>query len=347
MSDFEIASWLRPNILSLEPYSSARDEFSGDALVYLDANENPYENGLNRYPDPGNTELREKISAWLRLDPEMVFLGNGSDEAIDLLFRASCNAVSDRVMAISPSYGMYAVCAAVQGVEMDKVLLNDDFSLSADRIICAIRSAHKLIFLCSPNNPTGNLLDREEIIKILDVFNGVVVIDEAYIDFSDSSGLIDLIGHYENLVILRTFSKAWALAGVRCGMAIANPEIISVLMKIKYPYNLNCLSQKRVLDALKNLHEVMEQRDHVVYERKRVFKELKSIAGIRKVFDSEANFLLVKVDRPDQVYNQLLTKGLVIRNRSNQDLCAGCLRITIGTPEENRLLIESIKTILL
>lgn len=346
MSDFEVTRWLRPNIRGLEPYSSARDEFSGEALVYLDANENPYENGLNRYPDPRHTELRKRISAWLGLDPKMLFLGNGSDEAIDLLFRASCNAGTDRAMAISPSYGMYAVCAAIQGVEFDKVLLNDDFSLSADRLIRAIRPVHKLIFLCSPNNPTGNLLDREEIIKILEVFSGVVVVDEAYIDFSDSSGLIDLIDQYPNLVILRTFSKAWGLAGVRCGMAIGNPEIISVLMKIKYPYNLNSLTQKRVLDALNKSSGIPEQLDVIRDERERLFEGIESILGIREIFVSEANFILVKVDHPKQVYNQLLNKGLVVRNRSSQDLCAGCLRITVGTPEENQLLIESIKTIL-
>ncbi len=346
MSDFRITRWLRPNILNLEPYSSARDEFSGEALVYLDANENPYESGLNRYPDPRHTELKGRISAWLGLDPEMLFLGNGSDEAIDLLFRASCNTGTDRVMAISPSYGMYAVCAAIQGVELDKILLNDDFSLSADRLIRAIRPVHKLIFLCSPNNPTGNLLDREEIIKILEVFSGVVVVDEAYIDFSDSSGLIDLIDLYPNLVILRTFSKAWGLAGVRCGMAISNPEIISVLMKIKYPYNLNSLTQKRVLDALNKSLGILEQCNFIRDERERLFESLESISRIRKIFVTEANFILIKVDHPEQVYNQLLNKGLVVRNRSSQDLCTGCLRITVGTPEENRLLIESIKTIL-
>ncbi len=346
MGNFNIQSWLRPNIRDLKPYSSARDEFSGEALVFLDANENPYENGLNRYPDPGHTVLRNTVSSLYKLDSRNFFFGNGSDEAIDLLIRASCTAEVDSVLSISPSYGMYGVCAAIQGVRLDKVLLNDDFSLSAEKILAVINKKHKLIFLCSPNNPTGNLLDQSEIEKILNAFEGVVVVDEAYIEFSNSNGLLELIAQYPNLVLLRTFSKAWGLAGVRCGMAIAQFDIIAVLMKIKYPYNLNTLTQKQVLETLGNRALIDQELSRILEGREYLMKSLNSMADIQKVYPSEANFILIKIERADIVYEKLIAEGIVVRIRNTQDLCQGCLRISVGTEKENQVLIAALKKIL-
>lgn len=346
MKSFEVDQWLRPNIKSLKPYSSARDEFSGEALVFLDANENCFDNGLNRYPDPKSSDLRARVSALLGIKSGNIFFGNGSDEAIDLIIRASCDSGKDAILAISPSYGMYEVCAAIQGVRIDKVLLEEDFSLSSAKLLKAVKQNHKIVFLCSPNNPTGNILEKEEVENVLQNFSGVVVVDEAYIDFSDSPGLVDLIDRYPNLILLRTFSKAWGLAGVRCGMAISNEEIVNVLMKIKYPYNLNTLTQNRVAEALDQAKILSVQLDSIIREREILIKSLRDIPTILNVYDSQANFVLIRVDDPDNVYQRLLDKGLVVRNRNKQDLCSGCLRITIGTVEENRRFIESLKEIL-
>lgn len=346
MNSFNWSSWIRPAIRNLRPYSSARDEFSGEALVFLDANENPYENGFNRYPDPRQMLLRNRISDLLKLPVDSIFLGNGSDEAIDLLFRAGCEARNDRALAITPSYGMYSVCADIQGVGLDKVPLNDDFSLSSERLLEAATDSHKLLFLCSPNNPSGNLLSTEEIEKLLKGFRGVVVVDEAYIDFSTSEGLMRLLPQYPNLILLRTFSKAWGLAGVRCGMALGHPDLIRILMQIKYPYNLNQLTQQAVMDRLNAVDLVYEQVQEIRREREILVSELEGITGILQVYPSDANFVLVRVAQANEVYNKLVDRGLIIRNRSNQDLCEGALRITIGTPEENKQLIREIKTIL-
>lgn len=343
---FKIEEWLRPSIASLKPYSSARDEYSGDAMTFLDANENPYETDLNRYPDPKQSQLKDSISKMLGIRSEQLFLGNGSDEAIDLLIRASCEAGRDRIIAISPSYGMYQVCADIQGIEVDKVLLNQDFSLSSERIIDKLCSEHKLIFLCSPNNPTGNLLGTDSVAQILDAFSGIVVVDEAYIDFSDSASFIDLIDKYPNLVVLRTFSKAWGLAGARCGMAIANEQVIKSLSNIKYPYNLNALTQLAVLKALSNQEEKDIQLSKIKKQRQALLKAVTNIAGVLKVFNSEANFVLVKVEDPITIYKELLSEGIVVRNRDGQDLCKGCLRLTVGTELENSRLIETLQKLL-
>ena len=275
-----------------------------------------------------------------------MFLGNGSDEAIDLLIRASCESGKDRIISITPSYGMYQVCADIQGVEVDRVLLNEDFSLPNERIIEAIRAEHKLIFLCSPNNPTGNLLERDAVEKVLNAFSGIVVVDEAYIDFSESYGFIDLLGKYSNLVLLRTFSKAWGLAGARCGMAIANERVVKSLANIKYPYNLNALTQLVVLKALSNQEEKNAQLSQIKKQRLELLNAMTKISGVLKVFKSEANFVLIKVEDPNKIYTELLRLGIVVRNRDGQDLCKGCLRLTVGTELENNRLIETLKKLL-
>ena len=343
---FSADNWVRENIRSLQSYSSARDEFEGTARIYLDANENPFGTELNRYPDQKQVEIKVLIGEELEIEPEQIFLGNGSDEAIDLLIRASCDPGKNRVISIAPSYGMYSVCSAIQGVDIDMVLLNEDFSLSADRVISLFRNNHKLLFLCSPNNPTGNLLDEDEIIKLVRAFNGVVVVDEAYIDFSDSQGLTGLLKKYRNLVLLRTFSKAWGLAGIRCGMALGHPEIIIYLSKIKYPYNLNVLTQRKIREVLNNPIYVYEMIGLIVKERKRMAGELQKIGGVLRVYPSEANFILIKLDEADYLYAELIKRGVVIRNRSSLELCSGCLRISIGTREENEFLLKDMQNIL-
>ncbi len=346
MRHLNLEYWLRPNILNMKPYSSARDEYSGADMIFLDANENPFETALNRYPDPKQGLLKEKISDLLGVHPEQLFIGNGSDEAIDLLIRASCQPSQDRVLSISPSYGMYQVCAEIQGVAFDKVLLNNDFSFNTDRIKTAIHPSHKLLFLCSPNNPTGNTISRADLVQILETFGGVVVVDEAYIDFSETAGFLELLSSFENLVLLRTFSKAWGLAGIRCGIALSNSKIISILSKIKYPYNLNTLTQKMVVEALGKPESYKNQVELIIQERELLVNELSLIDGILEVYPSQANFVLIKVKDAHQLYGLLLKEEIVVRNRSSQDLCEGCLRLTIGTPNENQKVLKTLQKLL-
>ncbi len=351
---FELDKLLRPNIRNLSPYSSARDEFKGEASVYLDANENSYGSPLklryNRYPDPMQMKVKEKLSKIKGIPAASIFLGNGSDEAIDLLFRAFCRPGKDQVLLPSPTYGMYQVSANINDIEIKIVSLLPDFQLNLDAIAQAIvplsvspDSCTKLIFLCSPNNPTGNSFFREDIEVILNNFEGIVVIDEAYINFSKQRSFISDLADYPNLVVLQTLSKAWGLAGLRLGMAFASEQIIRILSKVKAPYNVNQASQQLALEALENLNQVNEWIKEIVNQRELLVAELKRFARIEKIYPSDANFLLVKMKDPEMVYRHLVEGGIIVRNRSKVDLCEGCLRITIGTKSENEKLITVLK----
>lgn len=335
---------LRKNILNLKPYSSARDEFSGSASVFLDANENPYDTGYNRYPDPYQQEVKKRIAEIKGVQPNQIFLGNGSDEPIDLLFRAFCNPGIDNVVAIEPSYGMYTVSAGINDVEVKKVLLTENFKIESEKILAATTEKTKLIFLCSPNNPSGNLLEKGEMINILDNFGGLVVVDEAYIDFAPGASLLPDLKKYPNLVVLQTFSKAWGLAGIRLGMAFASPEIIAVLSKIKYPYNINALTQQRAMQSLKNIEQTEQWVKTIINEREKLAKELEQFNFVKKIYHSDANFLLVKMDGARDKFEYLMGEGVIVRDRSKVALCEDSLRITVGSPKENGELIEKLKT---
>ncbi|MDA3927733.1 MAG: histidinol-phosphate transaminase [Prolixibacteraceae bacterium] len=337
---------LRPNILNLMPYSSARDEFTGSASVFLDANENPFETGYNRYPDPYQKELKKKIGEVKGVKPELIFLGNGSDEPIDLLFRAFCNPGADNVIAIEPSYGMYTVSADINDVEVKKVLLTNDFHLEADKVLETANEKTKLIFLCSPNNPSGNLLDTAEILKIVSNFKGLVVLDEAYIDFAPGATLLHNLGNYPNLIILQTFSKAWGLAGIRLGMAFANREIIAVLNKIKYPYNINALTQQRAMESLVKEDEKNKWVETIISERIKLVKEIRQFPFVTKIYPSDANFILVKMNDAKGIFNFLMEEGVIVRDRSKVTLCEGSLRLTVGSEDENKILIEKLEALL-
>lgn len=340
---FDIQNLLRKNIRDLHPYSSARDEFQGAASVYLDANENPYDTGLNRYPDPLQMEVKSKIGRLKNVFPEQIFLGNGSDEAIDLLIRAFCEPGLDNIVAMKPTYGMYKVCADVNGVEYNEVLLGRDFNLLVDDMLDAANAWTKLIFICSPNNPTGNSLAEVDILQLLDRFEGIVVLDEAYIDFAEQKTLLSKLNDYPNLVILQTFSKAWGMAGIRLGMAFGSIEIIKVLNNIKYPYNVNVLTRDKALAKLDSPKKVEEQIKEIIEERFKLVAELEKLAYVTKIYPSDANFVLVQVKDAKAVYNYLLKHEIIVRDRSKVALCEGCLRITIGTEEENKNLIEKLK----
>lgn len=339
----DITSLVRNNIRELKPYSCARNEFTGEASVYLDANENPMNAPYNRYPDPLQGELKGKIAKIKGVRPSQIMLGVGSDEPIDLLIRIFCEPRIDNIVAIDPTYGMYQVCADINDVAYRKVLLNEDFSLNADRVFAATDAHTKLIFLCSPNNPTGNSLDREEIRKIVSGFKGIVIVDEAYIDFSSEASWLTELDTYLNLVVLQTFSKAWGLASVRCGMAFASEEIIGYLNNVKYPYNLNLLTQEFVSEQLDFESRKTEWVEMLLEQRTFLQEQLEGISWIEKIYPSDANFLLVKVPDANQLYNQLVDKGIIIRNRNKISLCLGCLRITVGTQAENNILINELK----
>ena len=337
-----IEKLVRENIRQLQPYSCARDEYKGEASVYLDANENPYNTPFNRYPDPLQWEVKEQISKVKSIPAENIFLGNGSDEPIDLLFRAFCEPRTDNVVAIEPTYGMYKVSASINDVEYRKVLLDDNFKLSADKLLSATNLYTKIIWLCSPNNPTGNSLNRVEIIKILNAFEGIVVLDEAYIDFASEKSFSEQLYSYPNLVILQTFSKAWGSAAIRLGMAFASTEIIAVLNKIKYPYNINILTQKHALITLKNVDKVKEWVNTLLAERTNLINSLQKLKLVQHIYPTDANFVLIKVDNSNSIYKYLVTKSIIVRNRNNVSLCNDCLRITVGTPEENRILLDEL-----
>lgn len=333
----------RPNIWNLKPYSSARDEYKGIAAsVFLDANENPFNNPHNRYPDPMQWDLKRELTKVKKVAPEQIFLGNGSDEAIDLLFRAFCEPAVDNVVAIDPTYGMYQVCAEVNNVEYRKVLLDDRFQLSADRLLDAADDRTKLIFLCSPNNPTGNDLLRSEIVKLLNVFQGLVVVDEAYIDFSDAPSFLPELENYPNLIVLQTFSKAWGCAAIRLGMAFASKPIVEILSKIKYPYNINLLTQQQAVSMLHKYYEIDRWVKTLKVQRELLEKEFAKLPITINLFPSNANFFLVRVTDAVKIYNYLVGKGIIVRNRHSVALCGNCLRVTVGTRIENEILIEAL-----
>ena len=334
---------LRDNIRSLQPYSCARDEFKGEASVYLDANENPYNAPFNRYPDPLQWEVKKLITKVKNVPSENIFLGNGSDEPIDLLYRAFCEPRIDNVVAIEPTYGMYKVSASINDIEYRKVLLDENFQFTADSLLAATNLYTKLIWLCSPNNPTGNSLDRKEIVKLLTSFEGIVVLDEAYIDFASEESFSEFLSQYPNLVILQTFSKAWGSAAIRLGMAFASTEIIGILNKIKYPYNVNILTQKQALAALKNAGQTKAWVKTLLDERTILVNNLQKLPLIQHIYPTDANFILVKVPDANAVYHYLVDKSIIVRNRNTVSLCMGCLRITVGTPEENQILLEELK----
>ena len=334
----------RPNIWRLKPYSSARDEYKGvEASVFLDANENPYNGPHNRYPDPLQCELKNELAKVKKVGADHIFLGNGSDEAIDLVFRAFCEPRIDNVVAIDPTYGMYQVCAEVNDVEYRKVLLDEQFCFSADKLLAAADEHTKVIFLCSPNNPTGNDLPRAEIEKLLSSFQGLVVLDEAYNDFSEVPSFLADLEKYPNLIVLQTFSKAWGCAAIRLGMAFASPQIIAVFNKIKYPYNVNLLTQKQAIEMLHRYYEIERWVDMLKEERNRMEKEFARLPCVKKVFPSNANFFLVKVTDAVKIYNYLVGQGIIVRNRHSVTLCGNCLRVTVGTRIENNKLIEALK----
>lgn len=334
----------RPNIWALKPYSSARDEYSGKAAsVFLDANENPYNTPNNRYPDPLQKELKALIAPVKKVNPEQIFLGNGSDEAIDLLFRAFCRPEVDNVVAIHPTYGMYEVCADINDVEYRKVLLDGNFQFKAEDLLKASDENTKLMFLCSPNNPTGNNLDAKEIIALLQAFQGIVVIDEAYIDFSSQPSFIGILDEYPNLIILQTFSKAWGCAAIRLGMAFASPDIIGIFTKIKYPYNINLLTQQEALRMMQRHYEVQRWVSTLLEERARLMEAFARLSCCKKVFPTDANFFLTRVTHAQAIYDYLVDQGIIVRNRSNVTLCEDCLRITVGNRPENDTLLEALR----
>ena len=338
-------SLLRKNIAELHPYSCARDEFKGEASVYLDANENPYNAPYNRYPDPLQWEVKKEIANIKHIQAQNIFLGNGSDEAIDLIYRAFCEPRTDNVVAIDPTYGMYKVCADINDVEYRKVMLNDKFDFSAEELLAKTDENTKVIWLCSPNNPTGNSLSHDEIMKTIRYFQGLVVLDEAYIDFSSEKSYLTELSGNPNLIILQTFSKAWGSAGVRLGLAFASEEMIAVFNKIKYPYNINILTQNHMLEALKNKNQVKEWVEILLKERKRVIEHLMKVPLVQHIYPTDANFVLVKVNDASKTYQTLVERGIIVRNRNTVTLCMGCLRITIGTPEENNVLISELQRI--
>ena len=336
---------VRPNIWKLAPYSSARDEYSGkEAHVFLDANENPYNNPLNRYPDPLQRDLKKEIAKVKRVGEHQIFLGNGSDEAIDLPYRIFCRPGVDNVVAIEPTYGMYRVCADTNDVEYRPVLLDDHFQMSADKVLAACDDNTKLIWICSPNNPSGNNIQREEIEKVINGFDGIVIVDEAYSDFSGQRPFRLDLNTYPNLIVLNTFSKAWGCAAIRLGMAFANEEIIKLFNKVKYPYNVNLLTQKQAIEALQSKKDVEDWVRLLLQERSCMMSAFLDLPICEKVYPSDANFFLAKMTDAQAIYDYLVDKGIIVRNRSRISLCNDCLRITIGTKSENVELLAALRS---
>ena len=340
-----LQSLVRPNIWNLQPYSSARSEFQGTATVFIDANENPWNPPYNRYPDPLQRTLKARIAEVKGVPEVSIFTGNGSDEAIDLLLRIFCEPGVDNIVAIDPSYGMYQVAADINNVACRKVLLRTDFSLDVDALLAAADAQTKLIFLCSPNNPTGNSLDRQEMVRLLHTFEGIVVVDEAYIDFASQPSFLPELENYPNLVVLQTLSKAWGGAALRLGMAFASPAIIGLFNKVKYPYNVNLPAQREALALLNKPEQMEAQRQKVWEERERLRRAFEAAPFQYKVYPSDANFLLVEVGRANEIYAALVEKGVIVRNRNSVSLCRGCLRITVGTVDENTLLLQALEEV--
>ena len=337
----DISRYVRRAIAALTPYSTARDEYEGELGVFLDANESPYENGYNRYPDPHQKALKAQIAAIKGVPAENIFIGNGSDEAIDLVFRVFCEPREDNVVAIAPSYGMYKVAAAINDVEIREVALGEDFSLPTDALLAAADEKTKALFLCSPNNPTANSFPREELMRLVEEFDGMVVVDEAYIDFAEAKSLVGEIASHPNLVVLQTMSKAWGMAGLRVGLALADSRVVELMSQVKYPYNINVATMKIVSDLLtKGIDEEVEQ---IKQQRALVAEAIAEFKFVERVYPSDANFLLVRVADADALYEHLIKDGIIVRNRTRVKGCEGCLRITIGLKEENVKLIESLK----
>ena len=335
---------VRPNILSLAPYSSARDEYTGaDASVFLDANESPYNRPYNRYPDPLQRELKQRVAAVKGVPAANIFLGNGSDEAIDLIFRVFCRPGKDNVVAIEPTYGMYSVCAAINDVEYRRVLLEADFSMRADKLLEACGQNTKAIFICSPNNPTGNAMKHEEIVRVCESFPGIVVVDEAYGDFQRAPSLTKELAAHPNLVVLATLSKAWGSAAIRLGMAFAHEEVIGFFNKVKYPYNVNQLTQEQAAAMLRRADDVEKWKRIILDERPKVMRAVSLLPSCVKVYPSDANFFLARMTDADAIYQYLIGRGIVVRNRSRVALCDNCLRITVGTPQENTALLAALR----
>lgn len=342
-----IQDLIRPTIKALKPYSSARDEFQGatDDMVFLDANENPFNNGVNRYPDPQQGELKSVLSKIKGIPTKNILLGNGSDEVLDLVFRAFCEPNIDNIITLPPTYGMYSVLANINAIEIKAIQLTDSFQPQVEKILNAANSQSKILFLCSPNNPTGNSFNSDQVEALLNKFNGIVVIDEAYIDFSTETSWIQRLDEFPNLIVTQTLSKAYGMAGIRLGICYASTEIISVLNRIKPPYNVNQLTQIKAVDQLNISNLAKEQIDAILKERDVLISELKAVDFVSKIYPSDANFVLAKVDDATKRYNQLIKKGIVIRNRTTQLGCENCLRFTVGTAQENEILIKAMKTI--
>lgn len=334
----------RKNIWNLAPYSSARNEYSGHvAHVFLDANENPYNQPFNRYPDPLQTELKNKVAQIKGIRPECIFLGNGSDEAIDLPYRCFTRPGIDNVVAIEPTYGMYKVCADINDVEYRPVMLDEHFQMSADKMLAACDQNTKLIWICSPNNPTGNSINREEMLKVIDQFEGLVIVDEAYSDFSSEKPMRLELNRHPNLIVLNTLSKAWGCAAIRLGMAFAQPDIINIFNKVKYPYNVNLLTQQQAMEALKDPFEVDKWVKMLLQERARMIQNFKLLPITERIYPTDANFVLVKVNNAQKIYDYLVGKGIIVRNRSRIKLCDNCLRITIGNKSENNEILAALR----
>jgi histidinol-phosphate aminotransferase len=342
-----IQDLIRPTIKALKPYSSARDEFQGnsDDMVFLDANENPFENGVNRYPDPQQRTLKSLLSTIKGVTQQNILLGNGSDEVLDLIYRTFCEPNQDNIITLPPTYGMYSVLANINAIEIKSVQLDADFQPKFDEILNIANANSKLLFLCSPNNPTGNSFEAKSIEKLIKAFKGIVVIDEAYIDFSNKESWISRLNEFSNLIITQTLSKAHGMAGIRLGICYASEEIISVLNRIKPPYNVNILTQQKAISQLEQQGLTQNQVTNILKERDLLITKLESIDYISKIYPSDANFVLVEVDDANKRYDQLIDKGIVIRNRTTQPGCENCLRFTIGTPKENRTLIDTLKSI--
>ncbi|MDG4715675.1 histidinol-phosphate transaminase [Winogradskyella marincola] len=346
--DFDLLKLVRPNISALKPYSSARDEFkdaTSNQIIFLDANENPFENGVNRYPDPQQKDVKSMLSSIKNIPTENILLGNGSDEVLDLIFRAFCEPNQDNIITLPPTYGMYDVLANTNAIDVLRVELDTDFQPKVDDILNTQNDNTKLLFLCSPNNPTANSFEASKIEKLLTDFRGIVVIDEAYIDFSEEESWISKLSDFPNLIVTQTLSKAYGMAGIRLGICFASTEIISILNKIKPPYNVNQLTQQKAIQRLEKQQDVKNEIQDIISERSLLIKALKSITWIDTIYPTQANFVLVKVDDATNRYNQLVEKGIVVRNRTNQPLCNNCLRFTVGTSDENEKLIAVMQSI--
>jgi histidinol-phosphate aminotransferase len=347
-NSFDINNLVRENVKTMKPYSSARDEFKDfdvAQMVFLDANENPYQNGVNRYPDPQQTSVKAVLAKQRNLKTNQVLLGNGSDEVLDLLFRAFCEPKTDNVITLPPTYGMYGVLANINAVENREILLSQSFQPDVDQILKKVDANTKMIFLCSPNNPTGNSFDDESVVTLLKNFSSLVVIDEAYIDFSKKPSWLNELDEYPNLIITQTLSKAYGLAGIRLGICYASASIIAVLNKIKPPYNVNELTQQRALERLADKERIQFEIGSIVEQRDDLLKLLQEVKFVSKIYPTEANFVLVEVDDANKRYKELIDKGIVIRNRTTQPLCENTLRLTIGTVEENKKLMEALLAI--